>query len=230
MGQVGLAGAGIHCWIPASFSPDGASTWAKELIRLVSAVISGQAASRRARVSAWPPVRRSWAGVARQRRDAAVVSYRVPAAGAPPEIALRRGASSLGSWRSSALPDVRTGAGSDLDRLLHSVEAKDFLRQGYDPMSPDGPEHFGVYAKTMTMIDSEPEIDLAKLAAVSALALVLQGDRGEVTLKHGPRLPRLWEMAGLRCFRARTACRSNCPKSSTRCSSRSLRGACCSSN
>jgi hypothetical protein len=36
----------------------------------------------------------------------------------------------------------------------------------------------------MTMIDSEPEIDLAKLAAVSAPALVLQRDRDEVTLEH----------------------------------------------
>ena len=76
--------------------------------------------------------------------------------------------------------------GSDLDRLLHSEEAKDFLRQGYDLVSPDGPGHFEVvYAKTMTMIDSEPEIDLAALAAVSAPALVLQGDRDEVTLEHG---------------------------------------------
>jgi hypothetical protein len=51
---------------------------------------------------------------------------------------------------------------------------------------PDGPERCDVvYAKTMTMIDSEPEIDLAKLAAVSASALVLQGDRDEVTLEHG---------------------------------------------
>jgi len=76
--------------------------------------------------------------------------------------------------------------GSDLDRLLHSEEAKDFLRRGYDLVSPDGPGHFEVvYAKTMTMIDSEPEIDLAALAAVSAPALVLQGDRDEVTLGHG---------------------------------------------
>lgn len=77
-------------------------------------------------------------------------------------------------------------AGSDLDRLLHSEEAKGFLRQGYDPVSPDGPEHFPVvYAKTMEMIDSQPEIDLATLAAVSAPTLVLQGDRDEVTLEHG---------------------------------------------
>ena len=76
--------------------------------------------------------------------------------------------------------------GSDLDRLLHSEEAKDFLRRGYDLVSPDGPGHFEVvYAKTLTMIDSEPEIDRAALAAVSAPALVLQGDRDEVTLGHG---------------------------------------------
>jgi pimeloyl-ACP methyl ester carboxylesterase len=74
---------------------------------------------------------------------------------------------------------------SDLDRLLHTPDAKKFLRASYDPLSPDGPEHFDVvYAKTMAMIDSEPEIDLASLAAVSAPTLVLQGDRDEVTLDH----------------------------------------------
>src|SRR5262249_49039849 len=76
--------------------------------------------------------------------------------------------------------------GSDLDQLLRSPEAKEFLRRAYDPVSPDGPEHFEVvYAKMMTMIDSEPEIGLAALASVSAPALVLQGDRDEVTLEHG---------------------------------------------
>jgi pimeloyl-ACP methyl ester carboxylesterase len=75
--------------------------------------------------------------------------------------------------------------GSVLDQLLRSEEAKEFLRRGYDPVSPDGPGHFEVvYAKTMAMIDSEPEIDLAALAAVSAPSLVLQGDRDEVTLEH----------------------------------------------
>jgi hypothetical protein len=53
----------------------------------------------------------------------------------------------------------------------------------------------------MTMIDSEPEIDLAKLAAVSAPALVLQGTGMRSRWSMGPRVPRLWEMAGLRCFR-----------------------------
>jgi pimeloyl-ACP methyl ester carboxylesterase len=76
--------------------------------------------------------------------------------------------------------------GSDLDRWLHSEEAQDTLREGYNRVSPDGPGHFPVvYAKTMLMIDSEPEIDLTALAAVSAPTLVLQGDRDEVTLEHG---------------------------------------------
>jgi pimeloyl-ACP methyl ester carboxylesterase len=75
---------------------------------------------------------------------------------------------------------------SDLDRWLHSEEAKDFLRQGYDPVSPDGPGHFTVvYAKTMAMIDSEPEVDLAMLGTVLTPSLVPQGDRDEVTLDHG---------------------------------------------
>ena len=76
--------------------------------------------------------------------------------------------------------------GSDLDRWLRSEEAKNFLRQGYDPVSPDGPGHFEVvYAKTLAMIDSEPEFDLATLGTVSAPTLVLQGDRDLVTLDHG---------------------------------------------
>lgn len=75
---------------------------------------------------------------------------------------------------------------TQLDRLLHSEDAIDFLRQTYDPVSPDGPEHFPeVHAKMIAMIDSEPEIDLARLGAVTAPTLVLQGDQDEVTLEHG---------------------------------------------
>jgi pimeloyl-ACP methyl ester carboxylesterase len=61
-----------------------------------------------------------------------------------------------------------------------------FLRTEYDQVSPDGPEHFPtVYAKTMRMLATEPELDLGSLAAVGAPTLVLQGDRDEVTLEHG---------------------------------------------
>jgi pimeloyl-ACP methyl ester carboxylesterase len=70
------------------------------------------------------------------------------------------------------------GAGGD--------QVMGFLRAGYDPVSPDGPEHFPVvYAKTMQMLATEPELDLASLAVVEAPTLVLQGDRDEVTLEHG---------------------------------------------
>jgi pimeloyl-ACP methyl ester carboxylesterase len=65
-------------------------------------------------------------------------------------------------------------------------QAVGFLRAGYDPVSPDGPEHFPVvYAKTVAMLATEPELELASLAAVTAPTLVLQGDRDEVTLEHG---------------------------------------------
>ena len=61
-----------------------------------------------------------------------------------------------------------------------------FLRGEYDRVSPDGPEHFPVvYAKTLRMIATEPEIELASLTTVEAPTLVLQGDRDEVTLEHG---------------------------------------------
>jgi pimeloyl-ACP methyl ester carboxylesterase len=37
----------------------------------------------------------------------------------------------------------------------------------------------------LQMIETEPELELASLAAVGAPTLVLQGDRDEVTLEHG---------------------------------------------
>jgi pimeloyl-ACP methyl ester carboxylesterase len=70
-------------------------------------------------------------------------------------------------------------------------QVMEFLRAGYDPVSPDGPEHFPVvHAKTLQMIETEPELDLAALAAVGAPTLVLQGDRDEVTLEHGAAVAR----------------------------------------
>jgi pimeloyl-ACP methyl ester carboxylesterase len=66
-----------------------------------------------------------------------------------------------------------------------SSDTVQFLRAEYDAASPDGPEHFPiVHAKTLHMIDTEPEIDLETLRGVQAETLVLQGDRDEVTLEH----------------------------------------------
>ena len=76
-------------------------------------------------------------------------------------------------------------ANSPIDALLRSPEAVTFLRQEYDEVSPDGPEHFSiVYEKTMRMLDNEPQLDLAAFSAVTAPTLVLQGDRDEVTIDH----------------------------------------------
>jgi pimeloyl-ACP methyl ester carboxylesterase len=66
-----------------------------------------------------------------------------------------------------------------------SSETVQFLRAEYDAESPDGPDHFPVvHAKTLHMVDTEPEIDLETLGGIQAQTLVLQGDRDEVTLEH----------------------------------------------
>ena len=73
--------------------------------------------------------------------------------------------------------------------LQPSADAIGFLRTSYDDVSPDGPGHFPVvYEKLMHMIRTEPEIDLADLAGVQAPALVMQGDRDEVTVTHSSEL------------------------------------------
>jgi pimeloyl-ACP methyl ester carboxylesterase len=77
--------------------------------------------------------------------------------------------------------------GSTIEEDLASpdADALGFLREEYDRVSPDGPDHFAVvHAKTMHMIRTEPEIDLASLSDVAVPTLVLQGDRDEVTLEH----------------------------------------------
>jgi pimeloyl-ACP methyl ester carboxylesterase len=60
-----------------------------------------------------------------------------------------------------------------------------FLREEYGQTSPDGPDHFDVvYAKTIQMWNTEPELDLAILRDVDLPSLVLQGDRDVVTVAH----------------------------------------------
>ena len=73
----------------------------------------------------------------------------------------------------------------EIEVLLADDNAVGFLRTEYDAVSPDGPAHFSVVrAKTLRMIATEPEIDLASLSRVAAPTLVLQGDRDLVTLRH----------------------------------------------
>jgi len=75
--------------------------------------------------------------------------------------------------------------GSTLEEDMSSPDALGFLRDEYARVSPDGGDHFPVvHAKTLHMILTEPEIDLATLREVAVPTLVLQGDRDEVTLEH----------------------------------------------
>jgi pimeloyl-ACP methyl ester carboxylesterase len=75
--------------------------------------------------------------------------------------------------------------GSTLLAMIGSPEAEGFLRAMYDPYSPDGPDHFPIVRdKLLAMFDTEPELDLSELTAVTAPTLVLQGDRDEVTVPH----------------------------------------------
>ena len=76
-------------------------------------------------------------------------------------------------------------AGSTLLQMISAPQAIGFLRTEYDLVSPDGPDHFAVvHAKSVAMINAEPELDLADFAACTHETLVLQGDRDEVTLEH----------------------------------------------
>jgi pimeloyl-ACP methyl ester carboxylesterase len=87
----------------------------------------------------------------------------------------------IGQYYNSAgkIPD------SDIDRLIESPATVDFLRQEYDAVSPDGPDHFPVvYQKTLHMLRTEPELELASFGTASSPSLILQGDRDEVTIEH----------------------------------------------
>jgi pimeloyl-ACP methyl ester carboxylesterase len=76
-------------------------------------------------------------------------------------------------------------SGGELVEYLDSPDAITFLRRGYDPISPDGPDHFPVVHKKMLhMIATEPEIELDTLAGIAVPTLILQGDRDEVTIEH----------------------------------------------
>lgn len=60
-----------------------------------------------------------------------------------------------------------------------------FLRDMYDKVSPDGPEHFPVfYNKMVDLFEREPNIPLPEFAAIQAPTLVLQGDRDDVLVTH----------------------------------------------
>ncbi|PYI39576.1 hypothetical protein CVS30_02470 [Arthrobacter psychrolactophilus] len=61
----------------------------------------------------------------------------------------------------------------------------DLERMHYGRLSPDGVGHAdGVLAKLMRLWTSEPNLDPAHLAAVSAPKLIMSGDRGSIPPAH----------------------------------------------
>ena len=67
-----------------------------------------------------------------------------------------------------------------------SAEPKpDVERMHYDALSPDGPEHADiVLAKLFTLWTTEPSIDPADLATITARTLVMSGDRDTIRPDH----------------------------------------------
>ena len=66
-----------------------------------------------------------------------------------------------------------------------------------------------VHAKTLHMILTEPEIDLATLRDVAVPTLVLQGDHDEVTVGHSRRWSPPFPTPGSPSYPGRTCCRSS---------------------
>jgi pimeloyl-ACP methyl ester carboxylesterase len=64
-------------------------------------------------------------------------------------------------------------------------EPNEWIRESYERLSPDGPDHLVDFLnKSVDMWESEPNIELADLAAITAPTLLLQGDDDIVLLDH----------------------------------------------
>ena len=163
-----LAGAGYRVYIPErrghGHTPDVAGPLSYAALADDTAAYLDQVVGRSAPLIGWS--------------DGAVIALLV--AQRRPDLAA--GLVLIGQYLNSA----GRVAGGLLDEILGSDPAVvDFLRQEHDQVSPDGPEHFPVfYEKMISMYRAEPELELAGLAAVDVPALILQGDRDEVTVPH----------------------------------------------
>jgi pimeloyl-ACP methyl ester carboxylesterase len=82
---------------------------------------------------------------------------------------------------------------ADLD-LVHGPDTEGLaalFRPQYEPLSPDGPEHFPVvFAKWLRMWREEPDIELSALAGLTMPVLVMQGDDDGVRVEHSAAVAR----------------------------------------
>ena len=96
---------------------------------------------------------------------------------------------------------VLIGAAANFDGYTPALQAMtpkltpDFLpasmRQAYETLSPDGPDHLPVvFEKLITVWRMEPHHSLADLERVSAPTLVLLGDDDDITVEHAAAMQR----------------------------------------
>jgi pimeloyl-ACP methyl ester carboxylesterase len=65
------------------------------------------------------------------------------------------------------------------------------MRQAYEALSPDGPEHFAVvFEKLIAVWKTEPHHTLADLERLAAPTLVLLGDDDDITIEHAAAMQR----------------------------------------
>jgi pimeloyl-ACP methyl ester carboxylesterase len=77
------------------------------------------------------------------------------------------------------------GVMPELFDMIAAPESEAMLRTLYDPVSPDGPDHFPVVRdKLLRMWREEPALSERDLASISAPTLVLAGDDDLVTHEH----------------------------------------------
>lgn len=91
----------------------------------------------------------------------------------------------------------RDEARRDLDTMT-SEGLGPYVREMYDRLSPDGPEHFEVvFERLLHVWRTEPTHDLADLGAVSVPTLVLIGDNDFVSVEHAAAMQRSFPNAQL---------------------------------
>ncbi|MFD9093204.1 alpha/beta fold hydrolase [Streptomyces collinus] len=74
---------------------------------------------------------------------------------------------------------------SMLDTMAHGSDELDFFRAMYEPVTPDGAEHWPVVArKVLDMWRGQPTLTTEDLGRITAPTLVMVGDDDMVTLEH----------------------------------------------
>jgi pimeloyl-ACP methyl ester carboxylesterase len=87
--------------------------------------------------------------------------------------------------------DGETAASQALSEDSGREELEGFLRGEYEPLSPDGPEHFPiVFDKLMRLWRENPGVGLAALTGLRTPTLVMQGDDDGVYVEHSAAMVR----------------------------------------